>query len=236
MVSPVYMEESVPPSFSYSARGTESANRLVASFGYLCSRGARKFVRAGIERCDLEQVAAIGLIKASRRYDRATGTPFEAYAWLMIVGELGHYVRDHDYPVRIPRGLLALERNVLKAQDELAGRLRRSPTDAEIGAELALPAATVARARALRGAQLPVRYDDVEPETAARENALANEDRMALASAFAALGTLERRVVGGMYLLGLTQSQLARTLDLPPKRVSRIHLGALARMRRAWPA
>ncbi len=230
MVSPVYLEESVPPSFSYASRGIESANRLVASFGYLCSRGARK-----LERCDLEQVAAIGLIKASRRYDRATGTPFEAYAWLMIVGELGHYVRDYDYPVRIPRGLLALERDVMKTQDELAYRLRRSPTDAEIGAELTVTPAAVASARALRAAQRPLRYDDVVSETAASEDALAREDRMALASAFAALGTLERRIVGGMYLLGLTQSQLARTLGLPPKRVSRIHLGALARMRRAWP-
>jgi DNA-directed RNA polymerase specialized sigma subunit len=32
----------------------------------------------------------------------------------------------------------------------------------------------------------------------------------------------------------MTQAQLARSLHLSPKRVSRIHLGALASMRRAW--
>jgi RNA polymerase sigma factor (sigma-70 family) len=46
-----------------------------------------------VERGDLEQVAAIALIKAFDRYDESLRTPFEAYAWISIVGELMNYLR-----------------------------------------------------------------------------------------------------------------------------------------------
>ena len=54
-------------------------NALVDAHWYLCRRGARKFYRGSVDRCDLEQVAAIGLIKACDRYDPSVATPFEAH-------------------------------------------------------------------------------------------------------------------------------------------------------------
>ena len=156
MVSPAYMEESASPLVSYASRRIDAANRLVTSFSYLCGRAARKFLRSGLERCDLEQVAAIGLIKASRRYDAGTRTPFEAYAWLVIVGELMHYVRDYEFGIRIPRALLELEREVAAAQDALAVRLEREPTTAEIADVLGVSAMAVARARRIRSVARPL--------------------------------------------------------------------------------
>jgi RNA polymerase sigma-B factor len=223
------------PSFPSRAYGLESANRLVTTFSYLCPRGARKFVRSGVDRSDLEQVAAVGLIKASRRYDADAETPFEAYAWLMIVGELMHYVRDHEHAIRIPRRLLALERDVANAHDALSAELKREPTDADIARRLAVSPNRLASARRVREVRVPLPIEDAHASVSAGD-ALLDDDRLFLRSAFATLGALERRIVAGVYLLGLSQMQLARSLDLPPKRVSRIHLGALARMRRAWPA
>jgi RNA polymerase sigma-B factor len=206
----------------------------VSSFHYLCARGARKFLRAGLERCDLEQVAAVGLIKASRRYDIAKRTPFEAYAWLMILGELMHYVRDHERAVRVPRRALALERKVVGARELLASRNGREPSDAEIGAELGILATTVAEVRRARAALRPLAFDDVPPLAFAADDSLEAEDRVLIRRAFGMLGTLERRVIAGIYFVGLTQLQLAAALQLTPKRISRIHLRALANMRRAW--
>ncbi len=101
----------------------QSVESLVAGFRHLCRRGARKFWRSGLERCDLEQVAAIGLIKAAQRYDSAVGTPFEAYAWLFVVGELMHYVRDFERTIRLPRRLVNLERRYARAHESFSGRL-----------------------------------------------------------------------------------------------------------------
>jgi RNA polymerase sigma factor (sigma-70 family) len=68
--------------------------RLVAKYWYLCRRAARRFSRCGFERAELEQVGAIGLMKAVDRYRSPHGAPFEAFASLLVRGELLHYVRD----------------------------------------------------------------------------------------------------------------------------------------------
>ena len=77
--------------------------RLVVKYWYLCRRAARRFRRCGFERDDLEQVGAIGLIKAVDRYKSPHRAPFEAFASLLVLGELMHYVRD-DGLVRVRRG------------------------------------------------------------------------------------------------------------------------------------
>ena len=77
--------------------------RLVAQYWYLCRRAARRFMRRGLDRADLEQTGAIGLIKAVDRFDPEQRAPFEAYAWLLVVGELMHYVRDSERVLRAPR-------------------------------------------------------------------------------------------------------------------------------------
>ena len=89
-------------------------------------------MRRGLDRADLEQVAAIGLIKAVDRYDPAQAAPFEAYAWLLVLGELMHYVRDSERFVRAPRGLRDLERRWSAAERELWPRLGREPTESDV--------------------------------------------------------------------------------------------------------
>jgi RNA polymerase sigma-B factor len=211
-----------------------NADRLVSAYHHLCSRGARKFWRTGLERCDLEQVAAIGLIKASRRYKPETATPFEAYAWLVIVGELMHYVRDHELPVRIPRRLRTLEPQFNRAYETCSNRLSREPSDADIALEMGLLPHTIAELRMMRasGTMLPI--DDPGARALPISSPVALEDRLMVQDAFAALSTLERRVVAGVYLLGLNQRELGRSLGLSSRRIGAIRTAALQRMQRAW--
>jgi len=62
--------------------------------------------RTGHPREDLEQLAAIGLIKASRRYDiqRPGRSPnhFIAYARPFVNGEITHYLRDKGFLISVP--------------------------------------------------------------------------------------------------------------------------------------
>jgi RNA polymerase sigma factor (sigma-70 family) len=53
-------------------------------------------------------------------------------------------------------------------------------------------------------------------------------------AAFAGLNALQRRVVVGHYLLGLTQPELGRALGLSARQVSRVRRNALSRMQKAW--
>jgi RNA polymerase sigma-B factor len=95
---------------------------------------ARRFVSEIEPLEDLRQVAVIGLLKASERFDPNRGVPFEAFAVPTILGELRHHVRDRGWPVRIPRRargvepeerrparmVMPLAENDLPARDELA--------------------------------------------------------------------------------------------------------------------
>jgi len=196
---------------AYSEASRVAADRLVAAHHYLCRRGARKFWRSGMERCDLEQVAALGLIKASRRFDRDGRTPFEAYAWMSIVGELMHYVRDYERVVRVPRRL------------------------SELAREMGVLEATVAEARRARASAATLPLDDAGARALVCESGgIAPEDRMLVEAALARLGQTERWVIVGIYLLGLTQHEIAQGLGVSARRVSRIRHAALTRMQTAW--
>lgn len=201
---------------------------------HLCARAARRFLRPGLERSDLEQVAALGLIKASRRYDPSTRIPFEAYAWINVLGELMHFVRDYEYAVRLPRRLREYERRVNRMCERHVAQFGSEPSHAEIARSLAIPQASVEQIRSDRKAFRIVSLDDVAPAAHLGNAAIDTEDLLLIEDSFKKLDELQKRVVGGVYFLGMTQAQLARSLRLSPKRVSRIHLGALASMRRAW--
>jgi len=237
VVNRVFVEEHTPSLFAHALperEGHVRADQLVAAYAYLCRRGARKFWRAGLERCDLEQVAAIGLIKASRRFEPTSETPFEAYAWLTIVGELGHHVRDHERLVRTPRRLKALEPGLGRARDACAARLGREPYDSEVAAEMGVELRIVGDVRRAAAAAVVLPLDDPGARAVATGNSLAPEDRLLVADAFARLSAIERRVVIGVDVLGITQLEIGRLLGLSARRVSRVRRGALTAMQRAW--
>jgi len=209
-------------------------DRLVERYAYLCRRGAQKFLRRGLERRDLEQIAAIGLLKACDRYDPAIETPFEAYAWLLIVGELMHHVRSCERLVRLPRALYEQERAYRRALDRLTTRLHREPIASELAADLGLSVARVRELACAASGGEVLSFDALPPSTVerAREGGgLATEDRLVLEHALADLPPLQRSVILALYGLGLTQSELAARFALHPRRVSRLHRRALDAMR-----
>jgi RNA polymerase sigma-B factor len=205
---------------------------IIGEYRYLCRRGARKFVRPGLERSDLEQVASIGLIKATDRYDAAARTPFEAFAWLLIIGELMHFVRDHERLVRIPRRLQKLERAYRETEQCLGAQLGREPSEREVGAALRLAPAALTELREARGLARPDELDESNIVSDAAWARPSSEDRVLLHLALAELPAGERLVIVGIYLLGLTHIEIGRRLGLRAKTVSGLHRAALGRMQR----
>jgi RNA polymerase sigma-B factor len=218
-------------------RSVERRNAVVDAYRHLCSRAARKFKRPHNDRADLEQVAAVGLIKAAANYRPEMQTPFQAYAWIMIVGELMHYVRDHERIVRAPRSLLALERQYAEAWDAFAARHYREPTAGEIAAALGVRIETVSELRNLRRVDhlpLPEPSSEDGPERIEllADNAIGIEleERIALTMAVDELAERERTIVLGTYGAGLTQQELARRLGLSQSHVSKLLTRALHKL------
>lgn len=86
-------------------------DELICQHLHLCKRAQRKFARfqgtGSLDREDAWGIAALALTRAAIAYDPTRGIPFEAWAWLRIVGEMMHYIRDHESIVRVPRQLRA---------------------------------------------------------------------------------------------------------------------------------
>lgn len=84
-----------------------AADALVVEHLPFAAKVAANYARrTGHPKEDLEQLAAIGLIKASRRYDiqRPGRSPnhFIAYARPFVNGEITHYLRDKGFLILVP--------------------------------------------------------------------------------------------------------------------------------------
>ena len=220
-------------------RCVERRNAVIDAYHHLCTRGARKFKRPYNDRADLEQVAALGLIKAAANYRAEMQTPFQAYAWIMVVGELMHYVRDHERLVRAPRALIALEKRYAEAWEALTKVNHREPTTAELAVALGVAVETIAELRSLRRAEHVSLPEPDSPDGPERIDLLADtslgialEERIALTMAVDELAERERTIVLGTYGAGLTQAELAARLGLSQSHVSKLLARALHKLRR----
>lgn len=218
-------------------RSIASRNDVVDAHRHLCERGARKFARRTSDRADLLQVAAIGLIKAAEYYRPDMRTPFDGYAWIMIVGELMHYVRDHERPIRVPRRLLTLEKAYAATWERAALELGTTPGPRQVAARLGVSLAAADEIRALRrNVAEPFPGEDDRPRLAdalpAPEAPLPLEDRLTLAWALEELAERERAIVLGTYGGGLTQTELAVRLGLSQSHVSKLLARALRNLGR----
>jgi RNA polymerase sigma-B factor len=119
--------------FDRLARDHDTATRdvLVDRFLPLARQLARRY--RGVEDIDdLEQVAAIGLMKAIDRFEADRGLAFSTFAFPTILGELKRHLRDRSWSVHVPRAVQELAMRVERLTGEMASELGRSATVAEL--------------------------------------------------------------------------------------------------------
>lgn len=204
----------------------------VSRYHYLCVRAARRFLRPGLDRADLEQVAAIGLIKAADRFNPESRTPFEAYAWLLMIGELMHYVRDCERVLRAPRRVQVLERRWLAAERELWARCGREPSYGEIVAIVGASAVDCRELRQYRAACHVIPFDALKPyDQHALAYTMEDElDRISMDSVFARFSPLEQTILREIYELDTSMSDLAAKLGYSRRHVARLHRQTLRKL------
>src|SRR4051794_28908079 len=120
--------------FERLARDGDPRDRaaLVERFLPLARTLALRYQRSGEPFDDLVQVASLGLIKAIDGFNTDRGIAFSAYAVPTILGEIKRYFRDRTWAVHVPSHLQELTLRVDRAVGELAEKLRRQPSVAEI--------------------------------------------------------------------------------------------------------
>jgi RNA polymerase sigma-B factor len=206
---------------------------VIAAHMYLCKRGARKFRRPDSDPADLEQVAAIGLLKATESYRPERLTPFEPYAWIVMVGELMHYVRDSEHAIRVPRWIRSLDRRYVAAWETLATQREAEPTLRELAAALDVGVEVIEQVQAMRRglvSEIDARGSSRFESLAAPWHGVALEERLTLYMAVDELNERERVIVLGTFGAGISQAEVAAKLGLSQSQVSKLLARALDKL------
>lgn len=217
-------------------------DELVRRFRPLVAKLALRYSRTSEPLEDLEQVGAVGLVKAIERYDPDRGFAFTSFAVPTILGEIKRSIRSTAWSAHVPRRMQERVAELRRLLDEAAARGGPPPTVAELAvllgweAETVLEAMTAARALASTSLEAPVAADDGEGATLAErlgdEDASFGdvEDRLALAAALPSLTPAQREVLDLRFGEDLKQSDIAARLDCSQMQVSRLLRTALDRL------
>ncbi|MHB8147629.1 MAG: sigma-70 family RNA polymerase sigma factor [Vulcanimicrobiaceae bacterium] len=208
--------------------------RVIESHRYLCRRAARKFLRRGVERADLEQVAAIGLIKAVDRYDRRYEIPFDAYAWRLVLGELMHYVRDAERLIRVPRRLRELDRRYGLVESELCSELGRTPAEDEIFAVLGGTQNDRRDLQSYRRSLVVMSFESLRPidQPNLSYTMETHLDGLSVDRGISSLSTIEQEIIRQVYERDTPMTEIAKALGYSRRHVSRLHNAAIKKLLR----
>ncbi|HEX8103514.1 MAG TPA: SigB/SigF/SigG family RNA polymerase sigma factor [Solirubrobacteraceae bacterium] len=215
----------------------------VEAFLPLVKSLARRYQRGEEPLDDLEQVAALGLLKAIDGFDLERGTAFASFAVPTIVGELRRHFRDKGWTIRVPRELQEMTLRVNKEQEAASTELGRPPSAAELAARMDVPVERVLEAREAAHAMRPVSLDrpalpDGESDGDTLIDRFGSVDAgYGRAEAAATVDDLlrrlpdrERRVVELRFHEDLTQSEIGERVGISQMHVSRLLRRALAEL------
>ena len=83
-------------------------------------------------REDLFQVGMVGILDASKKYNKNSGVKFTSFAYKFILGEVLKYLRE-DRNIRISRDMIRDYRNILIVKEKIYKDYGRPATIEEIG-------------------------------------------------------------------------------------------------------
>src|SRR6266508_2263880 len=104
---------------------------------------AKRYQSSGLSLLDLIQEGVIGLITAVDRFDWRRGYRFSTYGMWWIRHAVQQAITTKSRTIRLPVSLVERARRIARVEQELAARLERPPSDAEVAEAAGLPLAEV---------------------------------------------------------------------------------------------
>ena len=200
-----------------------------------------------IEQADLVSYGIFGLIDAIEKFDLERAIKFETYAINRIRGAIIDELRSIDW---IPRSVRFKAREVEKAYQSLEARLQRTPTEAEVAAEMGIrldelhaifsqvsfvnvvALDELLHAGGERGDKMTL-GDTLEDPKAPDPISLfeGEETKYILARAINTLPEREKIVVTLYYYEGLTLAEIGQVLGVTESRICQMHTKAVLQLR-----
>ena len=209
-----------------------TTNELILSHMGLIKKIANKFYNSSKE--DLIQVGVIGLLKAYQNF-KDGNAKFSTYAYPYIFGEMYQLVNSNR-DIKVSRDMLKLYKVIEKTRYELAQRLNYVPSDTEVAQFLEIDNAIVSEA--VLSSTSMISLDDEASELNLHEviadKHQVNVDlKMDIDDSFKVLDSCERKIIKARYYEDLTQSEVAKKLNMTQVMVSRYEKKAMEKMKMA---
>jgi RNA polymerase sigma factor for flagellar operon FliA len=235
----------------YKDSGTqELRDKLILHYAPLVKYVAGRIyvkVPPNVDHGDLVSCGIFGLIDAIDKFDLSKNIKFETYAIARIKGAIIDELRALDW---IPRSVRFKAKELERTYVELEGRLKRTPTDEEVCAELGITKEKLHDNITQIGNTAVVALDDtftvgkdmdgrvglidiIEDESSAEPAATFEIEEMKtlLAQSIDRLPEREKTVVALYYYEGLTLKEIGEVLGVTESRVSQMHTKAILQLK-----
>ncbi len=218
--------------------------KLVLQYEGLVHSLARKYSYNRGNHEDLAQVGMIGLLIAAKRFDKAFGKTFEAFAIPTIIGEIKRFIRDKTWSVHVPRRIKELGPRINRAVDELTNSLQRSPTVADIANHLdeseEAVLETMEMTKSYKALSVDYRHEmDAEGGAISLLELVGSDEdsyhqadiHMLLESVLPVLPEREQQILKFLFYDNLSQKEVGELLDMSQMHVSRLQRRSLRKLR-----
>ena len=210
-----------------------TTNELIEAHMGLIKKIANKFYN--VSREDLIQVGVIGLLKAYQNYRKTCEAKFSTYAYPYIFGEMYQLVNSNR-DIKVSKELLKIYKGVEKTRYELAQRLGYVPSDKEVANFLEMDYNLVREAVACSSTMISL--DDEASELNLHEvipdrHEINPDLKIDIDDSFKVLNSCEQKIIRARYFEDLTQSEVAKKLNMTQVMVSRYEKRSLEKMKMA---
>ena len=226
----------------HRTRDRRDRDAIVERFMPLARRLAGRYNRRPDSLDDLNQVAALALVKAVDRFDPTRGIAFSSFAVPTIVGEIKRYFRDHAWAVRPPRALAESALRVDAIVREFTEEHHRAPTVTELCERSEMTEEDVLEAlhagRAANASSLDAPVTKQDEGTCSLGERLGGDDagyglaeqRVLLDGLLRSVSSRDREIIHMRYFEDMTQAEIGAVFGVSQMQVSRLVRSSIERM------
>lgn len=188
-----------------------------------------------VDQDDLFQAGVLGIMKAYKNYQKNGTTKFSTYAYDYIFGEM-YTLAYNQTPIKVSRDLLRLYKIIEKTRYALAQKFGKIPTDVELAQYLEKDVLLIRQAIEAANTVMSLDYKTSDDERSIYESIPSREsvsldDQLTIYDGLNTLSTEEKRILEYRYFEDLTQSEVARKLQMTQVKVSRYEKKGINKMR-----
>ena len=200
----------------------------------------KKFSKQTDNMDDMFQIGCICLLKAIYNFDLSVGVCFSTYAVPLIIGEMRRANRDSS-SIRVSRGIKDLAYKILDYKEKYMNLHGISPTNEEIAKYLNIEEYLISYC--LDSLKEPISiytpiYNDggdtiyLLEQISNKEKLYDKETLLSLKKAIESLRSREKEIIYKRYIIGKTQTEISKELNISQAQVSRIESSALKTLKR----